>query len=184
MSAGPVSAAGPALADDDFVLFGFERRFALDGAELDERWRRLQASVHPDRFAAEGASAQRVAMQWSMRLNEAHRRLKDPLRRAALLCELAGVPIDAERHTAMPAAFLVQQMQWREALEEAPDAAAAEAIERDLDRAEGARVAAVADAIDARRDFTSAAVEVRAWMFLRRFRDDVERRLDALSPAR
>ena len=67
------------LDDDDFALFGLPRRFALDRAGLDARWRELQAEVHPDRFAAEGAAAQRVAMQWAVRVNEAYRRLKDAL---------------------------------------------------------------------------------------------------------
>ena len=107
------------LDSDDFELFGLPRRFALDRAELDARWRELQAEVHPDRFAAEGAAAQRVAMQWAVRVNEAYQRLKDPLKRAAYLCELRGAPIDAENNTAMPPDFLMQQMAWREALDEA-----------------------------------------------------------------
>lgn len=109
------------LDDDDFALFGLPRRQALDRAALDATWRRLQAEVHPDRFAGQGAAAQRVAMQWSVRVNEAYRRLKDPVQRAAVLCALAGVPIDAERNTAMPASFLMQQMAWREALDDAAD---------------------------------------------------------------
>ena len=91
------------LSDDDFMLFGVARRFAQDRDVLDARWRALQADVHPDRFAAEGAAAQRVAMQWAMRVNEAYQRLKDPLKRAAYLCVLHGVAIDAESNTAMPA---------------------------------------------------------------------------------
>ncbi|MDP1533932.1 MAG: Fe-S protein assembly co-chaperone HscB, partial [Rubrivivax sp.] len=100
------------LDADDFSLFGVAPTQAFDRGALDARWRQLQAEVHPDRFAAEGAAAQRVAMQWAVRVNEAYQRLKDPVRRAAYLCERAGVPIDAERNTAMPAAFLHQQMQW------------------------------------------------------------------------
>ena len=84
------------LDDDDFTLFGLAARFALDRPDLDARWRALQAQVHPDRFASQGAAASRVAMQWAVRVNEAHGRLKDPLRRAAYLCELRGVPIGAE----------------------------------------------------------------------------------------
>ena len=86
---------------------------------LDARWKDLQREAHPDKFAAQGAAAQRVAMQWSVRINEAYQRLKDPLKRAAYLCELRGAPINAENNTAMPAAFLMQQMEWREALDEA-----------------------------------------------------------------
>ena len=90
---------------------------------MDARWKELQRQAHPDKFAAQGAAAQRVAMQWSVRINEAYQRLKDPMRRAAYLCELHGAPILAEDNTAMPAAFLMQQMEWREALEEAGTAA-------------------------------------------------------------
>ena len=67
------------LDSDDFELFGVPRRFAQDRAELDARWRALQAEVHPDRFAAEGGAAQRAAVQWAVRVNEAYQRLKDPL---------------------------------------------------------------------------------------------------------
>ena len=67
------------LDDDDFTLFGLAPRFGIDRQEVDVRWRALQAQVHPDRFAAEGGSAQRQAMQWAVRVNEAHRRLRDPL---------------------------------------------------------------------------------------------------------
>ena len=110
-------AQAPSLQDDDFRLFGLPMGFALDRAALDERWKALQRQAHPDRFAAQGTAAQRVAMQWSVRINEAYQRLKDPLKRAAYWCELNGAPIKAERNTAMPATFLVQQMTWREALD-------------------------------------------------------------------
>ena len=111
-----------ALQDDDFALFALPRRFAQDGAALGERWKDLQRQAHPDRFASQGAAAQRVAMQWSVRINEAYQRLKDPLRRAAYLCELRGAPINAENNTAMPTEFLMAQMQWREALDDATTA--------------------------------------------------------------
>ena len=53
------------LASDDFELFGVPRRFEQDRAVLDTRWRALQAEVHPDRYAAQGQAAQRLAMQWA-----------------------------------------------------------------------------------------------------------------------
>jgi len=118
------------LDSDDFELFGLPRRSAQDRAQIDACWKALQAQVHPDRFAAEGGAAQRVAMQWAVRVNEAYARLKDPLRRAAYLCELQGAPINAENNTAMPAAFLMQQMAWREALDEAHDIAAVEQLDQ------------------------------------------------------
>ena len=116
------------LQDNDFVLFGLPERFAQDRAATDTRWKELQREAHPDRFAAAGASAQRVAMQWSVRINEAYQRMKDPLKRAAYLCELNGAAVNAENNTAMPAAFLMQQMEWRESLDDARSLADVEAI--------------------------------------------------------
>jgi molecular chaperone HscB len=168
------------LDDDDFALFGLPRRFAQERTELDSRWRGLQAEVHPDRFAAEGAAAQRVALQWAVRVNEAYQRLKDPLKRAAYLCELAGQRIDAENNTAMPGAFLMQQMAWREALEEAASVAQVEALADQVAAHRREALAALGDTLDARADMAAAAQQVRALMFVERFAADVDRRLEAL----
>ena len=167
------------LQDDDFTLFGLPQQFALNRAEVDERWRALQAQVHPDKFAADGAAAQRVAMQWAVRVNEAYRRLKDPLARAGYLCELRGAAIGAENNTAMPAAFLMQQMEWREALEDARSAAAVEALDDTISAFEKKLLADVATLLDERQDAAAAAQQVRALMFVSRFRADIDRRLQA-----
>jgi molecular chaperone HscB len=168
------------LSSDDFELFGLPRRFALARAEIDARWRALQGEVHPDRFAAEGAAAQRVAVQWAVRVNEAYQRLKDPLRRAAELCELAGVAIAAEDNIAMPPAFLVQQLEWREALDEAHDDGAVEGLAGEVEARRRAALDELAVTIDERADWPAAAQQVRALMFIARFAEDVDRRLEAL----
>ena len=168
------------LSDDDFTLFGLPPQHALDAGALAERWRALQARVHPDRFAGEGAAAQRVAMQWAVRVNEAYQRLKDPLKRAAYLCELRGVPVDAHSNTAMPAAFLMQQMAWREALDEAAGAAAVEALDDEVAADEQRRLAELGRTLDEAGDTAAAAQQVRALMFVARFREDIARRLEAL----
>ena len=168
------------LGDDDFALFGLPQRFALDRAGLDARWRSLQAEVHPDRFASEGGAAQRIAMQWSVRVNAAYQRLKDPLKRGAYLCELAGVAIEAETNTAMPVEFLMQQMAWREALDDADGSDAVEQIDAAVADSEHAMVERMAKALDEQHDTKVAAQEVRALMFVARFRHDIRRRLEAL----
>ena len=168
------------LDDDDFTLFDVPVRFAQDRAALDARWKALQAEVHPDRFAAQGAASQRVAMQWAVRVNEAYQRLKDPLQRAAYLCELHGAPIEAENNTAMPAAFLMQQMAWRESLDEARELAAVEIIDDDVTVARRRMIDGLTAVMDEQRDWPAAAAQVRALMFVERFAADVRRRLDAL----
>ena len=168
------------IDDDDFTLLGVPERFALEAAQLDRRWRELQASVHPDRFAAQGAAAQRIAMQWSVRVNQAYQRLKDPLKRAAYLCERRGAPVDAERNTAMPRDFLMQQMAWREALDEAGDGAAIQALAGQVEEHERTLLGQLQDLLDVRNDAAAAAAQVRALMFVGRFRQDIEHRLEAL----
>ena len=168
------------LDSDDFELFGMARRFALDPAALDARWRALQTEVHPDKFAAQGAAAQRVAMQWAVRVNEAYHRLKDPLKRGAYLCELRGTPIEAENNTAMPVAFLMQQMAWRENLDDACDAAAVGQLDAAVATDEAAKLADLGHSLDDLGDTATAAQQVRALMFVARFRADIHRRLEAL----
>lgn len=168
------------LQSTDFQLFGLPERFDVDRAAVDARWKELQREAHPDRFAAQGDAAQRIALQWSVRVNEAYGRLKDPLKRAAYLCELRGAPIQAERNTAMPADFLMQQMAWREALDEAAGEADLQTLADMLETARRDRLARVGHLLDEAHDAAAAAGEVRALMFIERFGEDVEDRLAQL----
>ena len=170
----------PTLSSSDFELFGLPERFAQDSAAIDTRWKELQREVHPDKFAAQGAAAQRVAMQWSVRVNEAYKRLRDPLRRAAYLCEHRGAPINAESNTAMPGEFLVQQMAWREALEDAKAEGALEHVSAELETARADTLSRIETLLDRTDDAAAAARQVRALMFIERFAHDVEARFDQL----
>ena len=176
------SQALPELAADDFTLFDVPRRFAQTAGDIDTRWKDLLRQSHPDRFAAQGAAAQRVAMQWSVRINEAYQRLKDPLKRAAYLCELMGAPIQADSNTAMPAAFLMQQMNWREALDEADDLAALEALHDEVLQARRTALGSCEPLLDTQQDALAAAQHVRSLMFIERFLRDVETRMDSMDP--
>ncbi|HEY0885480.1 MAG TPA: Fe-S protein assembly co-chaperone HscB [Ramlibacter sp.] len=168
------------LQSSDFELFGLPERFAQDGAAIDARWKELQREAHPDRFAAEGAAAQRVAMQWSVRINEAYKRLKDPLQRAAYLCELRGAPINAQDNTAMPSKFLIEQMEWREALEEAEGEDALERLEVQLRQSRQEVLRDIEQLLDRDQDAAAAAAQVRALMFIERFGQDVQDRFEQL----
>jgi molecular chaperone HscB len=168
------------LNSNDFELFGLAQLFKQDRAELDLRWKDLQRQAHPDKFSAQGAAAQRIAMQWSVRINEAYQRLKDPLKRAAYLCELNGAAINAENNTAMPAAFLMQQMQWREDLDDAVTAEGLERINLDCAKFQRELLKTIEHLLDSSKDFPGAAAQVRAMMFVERFASDVEHRLDQI----
>jgi molecular chaperone HscB len=140
----------------------------------------LQADVHPDRFAAEGQASQRVAMQWAVRVNEAYQRLKDPIKRAAYLCELHGAPVDAENNTAMPGPFLMQQMEWRETLEDATTLEQVEALAEQVMSSKQAAFDELRRTLDERHDIAAAVEQVRALMFVERFAEDIDHRLEAL----
>ena len=122
-------------------------------------------------------------MQWSVRINEAYQRLKDPLRRAAYLCELAGAPINAENNTAMPAEFLMQQMQWREELDDATTAESLENLHQEVLQTRASALAHCETLIDLAQDFAKAAQQVRALMFIERFVKDIDTRLDQFDAA-
>ncbi len=168
------------LQSNDFALFDIPVQFTQDMAAMQARWQALQREAHPDRFAAQAGAAQRVAMQWSVRINEAWARLKDPLKRAAYLCELHGAPIQAENNTAMPGAFLVQQMEWREALDDADSAAALEALKPEVLQARRDGLTQCARLLDEAHDYAAAAQQVRALMFIERFARDVDDAIDRL----
>ena len=168
--------------ENHFDLFQMPARFAIDVAQLDAAYREVQGRVHPDKFAAASDAEKRVAMQWATRANEAYKTLKDPLRRAAYLCELHGVDLGIESNTTMPPAFLMQQMEWRESLDEARserDTARLEALEQALNEARRQAVSRIAELLDQSK-FIEAGEQVRELMFVEKFGDEVANTFEAL----
>ena len=152
-----------------FELFGLPATYALDRDRLDAAYRELQNAVHPDRFAAQPDAEQRVAMQWATQVNEAYQTLKHPVNRGVYLLKLQGIDALHAGNTKMAPAFLMQQMEWREAI----DAARAErrvdaldALSDDLRAAHRRIEAQLADLIDTARDFEAATEAVRQLRFM------------------
>jgi molecular chaperone HscB len=172
--------------NDHFSLFGLPQRFEIDVAALERAHKTVQARVHPDRFVAASPAERRVAMQWATRANEAFAVLRSPLRRAAYLCELRGVRIEAETNTAMPREFMMQQMELREALDEATqpaDPTKIAGLSALLARQRSDIESQVRASIDERNDLPRAAALVRQWMFIERFGEELERAQHAAQDA-
>ncbi|WP_456405387.1 co-chaperone HscB [Thiolapillus sp.] len=110
------------LSKNHFELFGLPVGFIVDGSALAERYRDLQRVVHPDRYANGSAQEQRLALQQATRINEAYEILKDPVKRAQYLLSLHGIDMQAEKETTRDTAFLMEQLQLREELENARQA--------------------------------------------------------------
>jgi molecular chaperone HscB len=103
---------------DHFARFGMPRSFDMDLGVLDSRYRELQRTVHPDRFASAGEAERRLSMQQATAINEGYQTLKDPLKRGRYLLELSGYNLGDEPHTTRDTGFLMEQMELREALGE------------------------------------------------------------------
>ena len=162
-----------------FELFGLTPQFDINLSQLDQAYREVQNQVHPDKFVNASSAEQRVAMQWATRANEAYQTLKHPLKRASYLCELAGVDIGAENNTAMPIAFLMQQMTWREQLDDAQDnPTKIDQLEQEIttERREQYRQL---QRYFLEANMSQAALCVRQLMFIEKFADAVD---NALSP--
>ncbi|MDO6385496.1 MULTISPECIES: Fe-S protein assembly co-chaperone HscB [unclassified Uliginosibacterium] len=162
-----------------FSLFGLPERYTLDSAQLEAAYRNVQAQVHPDRFAHRPEAERRVAMQWATLANEAFRTLKSPLNRARYLLERRGYAVEAERNTGMSHAFLMQQMEWREAAEEASgDAVELQRLQKELARDERVMLDDLKHAIDEVEDLVVATELVRRLMFMEKLRHEID---DALA---
>ena len=162
-----------------FALFGLPQRFNLDPARMDQAYRGIQSQVHPDRYVHASDAERRASMQAATQVNEAYRTLKDPLARARYLLALQRVDVAAEDNTAMPAGFLMRQMQWRESVEDAahrPEALAALALELAGEMQE--RYAELERRLDRDADFALAAGTVRELMFLERLREAIDDALE------
>jgi molecular chaperone HscB len=166
-----------------FELFELAPRFAIDLAQLDLRYRKLQSEVHPDRHAAASAAEKLRSMQLSTLINEAYQTLKSPIGRARYLLHLQGVDTQEETNTAMPPAFLMQQMEWREAIEEAREANDLDALDkllRELRSESRALEQTLHHTLDEHPDYGQAAESVRKLRFLDKVRDEVEHAIEAL----
>jgi molecular chaperone HscB len=157
-----------------FDLFGLTASFSIDGETLERSYRDIQSKVHPDRFAHAGEAERRASLQWTTRVNEAFQVLRNPVTRAKHLLELHGVDVAFETNTAMPPEFLMQQMELRETLEEAKDAAALDALRKDLRKEKSGIEQQIGDLIDRKQDYAGAAGLVRKLQFLDRLDEEID----------
>ncbi|WP_018872860.1 Fe-S protein assembly co-chaperone HscB [Thioalkalivibrio sp. ALJ16] len=137
---------------DPYEQFDLPLAFELDQQQLEERFRRLQAELHPDRFVRQGDQARRMAAAVAADVNEAYAILADDYRRALHLLERAGIGFDPERDTSQNMAFIEAQIEWRERLQEAEASGDAEALQAAGEELEQARVEARAQVAAALAD--------------------------------
>lgn len=172
------------FAADHFTLFGLPQAQALDQESLDNAFRAIQSRVHPDKHAHAAEADQRLAMQWATRINEAYQTLKSPGRRARYLLQLLGQDPQIESNTAMPAEFLVSQMELREAVEGARGASDEDALDTVRVRLLGemrADYQRLTGLIDGDRDLAAASNLVRQLMFQEKLLHEIDDALEAVT---
>lgn len=119
---------------DHFETLGLSPAFRVDEKALEERYRELTRLLHPDRHAAGGPAARRLALEKTIAVNDAYRVIKDPARRAAYLLKLRGIDLgEAGAQGAgkyLPPGFLMEVMELRESFDDARAAKDAAAVEK------------------------------------------------------
>lgn len=165
-----VVVVNPSASDNYFRFFGLDQQFNLDLPALDQAYLAVQKEVHPDRHARGSESEQRIAMQMATLANTAYQTLKNPIQRGLYLCHLHGVDAKLETNTAMPAAFLMKQMEWRENLDEqAEDLAALEALMEEVETSKQDTLLEIMQALDQARNYVRAAELLRGLLFIDKF---------------
>ena len=171
--------ANPSASDNYFRFFGLNEQFKIDLPVLDQAYLAIQKEVHPDRHARGSDTEQRLAMQMATLANTAFQTLKNPIQRGLYLCQLHGVDARLETNTAMPAAFLMKQMEWRESLEDQDeDLGALEALAEEVEQSKRDTLAEIKQAIDGAKNYERAAELLRGLLFIDKFALELD---DAIS---
>ena len=177
-----VVVANPSASDNYFQFFGLNQQFKIDLPVLDQAYLAIQKEVHPDRHARGSDTEQRLAMQMATMANSAYQTLKNPVQRGLYLCQLHGVDAKLETNTAMPAAFLMKQMEWRENLDErAEDLPALESMMEEVESSRQATLLEITQAIDHAKNFERAAELLRGLLFIDKFALELDDAIAALA---
>ena len=171
----------PSASDDYFCFFGLKEQFKIDLSALDQAYLSIQKEVHPDRHARGSDSEQRLAMQMATLANTAYQTLKNPGQRGLYICQIHGVDAQLETNTAMPAAFLMRQMDWRESLDEkAEDLEALEVLTEEVNKSKEEVISEIALAIDSAHQYERAAELLRGLLFIDKFAVELDDAIAAL----
>lgn len=166
-----------------FELFGLQARFQIEQARLEQAYRDIQTMVHPDRFTHLSDAERRASMQWATRANEAYQTLKKPVSRASYLLQMNGIEAFGEASAAMPADFLVSQMEWREAIMEAKavrDTTELLHLETKLGKEVNDLSQRLTRILDEEKNFQAAAETIRKWRFLEKLQEEIGDALEQL----
>lgn len=158
-----------------FELFGIPESFKIDMAALDAAYLLIQQQVHPDKHVVADDAQKRASLQMATYANTAYQTLRNPIKRGFYLCEIEGLDAALETNTSMPKDFLMQQMEWREELDEAgEDSVKIERLFAQVVSTKDAYLKQIADLIDVQKNKEAALEKLRATLFMNRFQDELD----------
>ena len=164
--------------NNPFALFDLPVSFQLDQDLLAARYLALQKSLHPDNFSAASAQEQRLAIQKSAEINDALRTLKDPISRAdSIIAIHTGEVENVEEKSSKDISFLMQQMEWRETLENIEnnkDSDELTAFTKDIERTRRAILDELSTALDAQQWNIARAITDKL-RFIKKLQTEIER---------
>ena len=164
--------------NNPFALFDLPVAFQVDSALLNERYLTLQKSLHPDNFSAASAQEQRLAIQKSAEINDALRILKDPITRAdSIIAINTGETENPEEKSNNDIDFLMQQMEWRETLENIEnrkDTDELTAFTQEINQIRHAILSELSTALDAQQWDIARAITDKL-RFIKKLQTEIER---------
>ncbi len=166
------------LNENYFELFALKQCFAIDTTALEGQYRQIQSKAHPDRFVTASSTEKLQSMQLATLANEAYQTLKKPASRAKYLLTLNKIDAIEETNTSMPADFLMQQMEWREALEDykaAKDIDGLENLMKEMRQVASALTNELNHLFDEKNDLTSATATTRKLIFIDKVCEDINK---------
>ncbi|MDO9205121.1 Fe-S protein assembly co-chaperone HscB [Methylotenera sp.] len=166
-----------------FELFDLKPIFNIELEILESNYRKIQSEAHPDRFVTAPAAEKLKSMQLATLANEAYLTLKNPANRAKYLLELQGITAISETNTAMPAEFLMQQMEWRETLEDAITAKNIESLENLLSEIQieaKSLQSSLVKLLDEEKDYTTATDATRKLIFIEKVCADIHKAIEQI----
>jgi molecular chaperone HscB len=166
-----------------YELLGLSPIFNIELATLESNYRKIQSEAHPDRFVTASTAEKLKSMQLATLANEAYQTLKNPANRAKYLLELQGIKAIVETNTAMPTDFLMQQMEWREAIEDAISSKSITTLENLLSEIQvEAKVLQenLVNLLDVKKDYATATDMTRKLIFIVKVSEDINKAIEQL----
>jgi molecular chaperone HscB len=166
-----------------FELYNLPEQFAIDLIKLKEHYQTLQKLTHPDRFTTASEQQKRLYLTKNSQVNDAYSVLKSPVTRGEHLLIVRGVELPSEQDTVGDVEFLMDQMEWRESLEDAGTEEALEKLVTDNFDVLVAQEKVICELLSPNRDEDNlaAAQELAKMKFMLKLANEIETKLDRIT---